>query len=101
MSPSIEKTTHEPLLNNAVSILRALAHPLRINILSYIETNEPVNVNHIYRNLQLDQSVASQHLKILRDQQLVTTSRRGKFIFYSLNREKLKRILETVYRFTG
>ena len=101
MNRPIEKITSSVLLKTAVSMLRAVAHPLRIKLLTFIEKHEPVNVNVIYRELQLDQSVASQHLKILRDQQLVCTTRKGKYIFYSLNREKLKRILEAVYDFTG
>lgn len=101
MSRVVEKVVESPLLKTAVIILRALSHPLRIKLLLFIEKHEPVNVNIICHELQLDQSVASQQLKILRDQQLVTTIRKGKFIFYSLNREKLNRIVEAVYNFTG
>lgn len=81
--------------------MRALTHPLRIALLNFITDHEPVNVNKIYQALNVEQSVASQHLKILRDQNLVLTRRQGKFIFYSVNHAKLTRILKSVYGFTG
>ena len=40
----------------------------------------------------MEQSVASQHLAILRRAGVVTTERDGKFIFYSLNVERIREI---------
>ena len=79
-------------LHDASITLRAIAHPLRLKILSYIDKNDPVNVHDIFSNLNLDQSVTSQQLNILRASNLVKTNRKGKFIFYSLNYENIARI---------
>jgi predicted transcriptional regulator len=54
-------------------ILRALAHPLRMKILEFIDKNKTINVNKIYNTLKLEQSITSQHLKILRASGLVHT----------------------------
>jgi predicted transcriptional regulator len=35
-------------LKNSAEILRALAHPLRLQILEFIDDNETINVNKIY-----------------------------------------------------
>ena len=43
-------------LDNSTDILRALAHPLRIKILSFIDQNDEINVNKIYNTLDLEQS---------------------------------------------
>ena len=43
-----------------------------------------MTVTDIYVKLRLEQSVASQHLAILRKAGVVQTERDGKFIFYSL-----------------
>ena len=74
------------------SLLRSLAHPLRIKMLNFIELNQPVNVNSIYKELMMDQSIASQHLRILKDKQMVTYKRKGKEIYYSLNLDNLAKV---------
>ncbi|MFZ4542881.1 MAG: ArsR/SmtB family transcription factor [Saprospiraceae bacterium] len=72
-------------LDVSSEILRALAHPLRLQILEFIDKNKSINVNKIYNTLKLEQSITSQHLRILRAAGLVTTHRKGKFILYEVN----------------
>lgn len=72
-------------LQYSSEILRALAHPLRMKILEFIDQNDTINVNKIYNTLKLEQSITSQHLRILRLAGLVQTERDGKFIHYSIN----------------
>jgi ArsR family transcriptional regulator, virulence genes transcriptional regulator len=79
-------------LHSAGILLRAISHPLRLKILSFIDKHKPVNVHSIYTNLNLDQSIASQQLNILRASNLVKTTREGKFIFYTVNYETIERI---------
>ena len=73
-------------------IMRAIAHPLRMKIMGYIDKNKSVNVNKIYNALGLEQSITSQHLRILRTADLVKTKREGKFIYYSLNYDKIAKV---------
>lgn len=80
-------------------ILRALAHPLRMKILEFIDQNDTINVNKIYNTLKLEQSITSQHLKILRLAGLVTTNREGKFIHYSIDYDKLNLAVEAINGF--
>jgi DNA-binding transcriptional ArsR family regulator len=79
------KTIENSKLNEVIYILRAIAHPLRLKIISFIDKNNSVHVNKIYSSLNLEQSITSQHLKILRNAKLVNTIRKGKFIYYNLN----------------
>ena len=51
-------------LQTSAEILRALAHPLRMEILEFIDQNKSINVNKIYNTLKLEQSITSQHLRI-------------------------------------
>ncbi|TXF88358.1 helix-turn-helix transcriptional regulator [Neolewinella aurantiaca] len=76
-------------LDVSSEILRALAHPLRMRILEFIDQNKLINVNKIYSSLNLEQSITSQHLRILRQTGLVATEREGKFIHYKLNYDRL------------
>ena len=74
------------ILKNAKMRVRALNHPLRQSILSVIKSNKNrINVTDIYVKLRIEQSVASQHLAILRGGRFVTTKRDGKTIWYSVN----------------
>ena len=78
--------------NLAKLAIRALANSLRIKILQIIVDKKEVNVNVIYGLLQIEQSITSQHLKVLRDANLVSTRRDGKMIYYTFNEERYSEI---------
>jgi len=82
-------------VKEAMLVLRALNHQLRRNILKTIlDKKNSLTVSEIYALLLLEQSVASQHLAILRKAGAVKTQRDGKFIFYSVNVEKIEKIVD-------
>ena len=83
-------------LRKAVLVLRAINHKLRQRMIDLLEENEQMTVTDIYIKLRLEQSVASQHLAILRRAGVVSTDRNGKFIYYSLNKERLSQISQLV-----
>jgi DNA-binding transcriptional ArsR family regulator len=80
------------VLKKAALILRAINHKRRKQILQLIHENKRMTVTTIYVKLRLEQSVASQHLAILRTARFVITERDGKFIFYSINYERIKEV---------
>ena len=77
-------------------VLRALNHKLRQQILNLIESEKKITVTEIYVRLRLEQSVASQHLAILRRAGIVTTQRDGKFIYYTVNYKRIEEITGVV-----
>lgn len=81
-------------------ILRAINHKLRLTILKLIAEKDQITVSEIYSHLLLEQSVASQHLAILRKAGFVKTKRNGKFIYYSVNRDKIAELNRLVGEFT-
>ena len=88
-------------LKKAAMILRALNHKLRQQIVKLIDENAKLTVTEIYIRLRLEQSVASQHLAILRRAGIVKTSRDGKFIYYSVNSSRIGDIMKFVQDLTG
>jgi DNA-binding transcriptional ArsR family regulator len=84
-------------IKKSALILRAVNHKLRQQILKLIDEKGKVTVTEIYINLRLEQSVASQHLAILRKAGFVDTSRDGKFIYYSVNKPRFNDLV----RFTS
>jgi ArsR family transcriptional regulator len=77
-------------LATANGIMRAIAHPLRIKILSIIDEQGSACVFEIFQKLNLEQSIVSQQLRILRNAGLVKTRREGKFINYSIDYSKVE-----------
>ena len=79
-------------LKKAALILRAVNHKLRQQIMKLIHQSDKMTVTEIYVKLRLEQSVASQHLAILRKAGFVNTVRDGKFIYYSVNQGRLDQV---------
>lgn len=88
-------------LNYSCNLMRALAHPLRLKILEYIDQKGETNVNKIYHELQIEQSITSQHLKILRLAGVVLGRREGKKVYYTINYPIVAKAGRAVDRFLG
>lgn len=76
-------------IEKAAELLKAVAHPLRLKLLKLIHEKKEVHVNVLYHTLKIEQSITSQHLKVLRGVDAVHTRRDGKKIFYSINYNRL------------
>jgi len=83
-------------ISKAASVLRAVRHSLRQKMIHLIDEQPGITVTDIYTALNLEQSVASQHLAILRRGNLVYTQRAGKYILYHVNYDTLNDIKEPV-----
>ena len=76
-------------IKKASIVVRAINHKLRQVMLQLIGERDKITVTEIFLHLRLEQSVASQHLAVLRKSGFVKTKREGKFIYYSVNRQRL------------
>ncbi len=91
----LSKSQNE-ILNKAKMKIRALNHPLRQKMLALIKSKRNrMNVTDIYKSLRIEQSVASQHLAILRRQGIATTERDGKTIWYSVDDSAIRHLLRS------
>lgn len=86
-------------MKKAILILRALNHKLRQQILKLLDERRKMTVTEIYIELRLEQSVTSQHLAILRRANLVSATREGKFIYYSINYKRVTEVNRFVEEF--
>jgi DNA-binding transcriptional ArsR family regulator len=73
----------KPLADEATSLLKALAHPLRLTICCQLRDTE-MSVGDIETQLGFKQPRLSRELAKLRDEGLVETRRESKVIFYRL-----------------
>lgn len=81
------------VLRKAVLVLRAVNHKLRQEMIRILTEEGKMTVTELYVRLRLEQSVASQHLALLRRAGVVVTSREGKFIHYSVDHGRMDEIL--------
>lgn len=92
VTPAAELKIDVMQLKKAALVLRAINHKLRQQLIKLIHQNGKMTVTEIYVKLRLEQSVASQHLAILRKAGLVNTLRDGKFVYYSVNYLRLDQV---------
>ncbi len=75
------------------ALLKALGHPVRLQILSVLRQGEAC-VCHLEAVLGQRQAYISQHLMRLREDQLVTDRREGMNVFYALADKSIERLLD-------
>lgn len=88
-------------LKKAALVLRSMNHKLRQQMIKLLDENKRMTVTEIYVKLRLEQSVASQHLAILRRAGIVMTQRDGKFIYYAVNYPRVAEVNNFVEDLVG
>ena len=81
---------------HAARMLKSLANDHRLMILCLLAEGE-MSVGQISQYIDLDQSPLSQHLARLRSEGLVKTRKVSQTVYYSLDSEQAKAIIETLY----
>lgn len=82
--------------DDATDTLKTLANPHRLMALCELVTSE-LSVGDLAERLGVRDQAMSQHLSILRAKGFVATRREGQSIYYSLARNDVRRIIETLY----
>jgi ArsR family transcriptional regulator len=75
-------------------LFKALAHPTRIQVLNLLKDGE-LCVCEIYEDLELNQSNISQHLKVLKDQDIVESRKDGVKVIYKVKDKEVWEILNS------
>ncbi|MCX6269835.1 MAG: metalloregulator ArsR/SmtB family transcription factor [Bacteroidetes bacterium] len=91
-------TLDSELLEKVATRLKALTHPMRIAIIDLLLEKEKLTVTEIYKHCKIDQASASTHLKILKENGVLSSARDGKMRIYSVNTKTLKSIIDCVDR---
>lgn len=83
-------------LEQAANMLKAIAHPMRIAILGYLEDGKKLTVTEIHELLNIEQSTTSHHLGILKDKGVLASKREGKNTYYYLKHCSLSNIVDCI-----
>jgi len=97
--PKFVPTLTEEEAVSQARLLKALADPTRLRILSLLSRHEgEVCVFEIVESFTLEQPTISHHLRILRDAGLVDCRKRGLWAYYYVRRDALGRAQEVINR---
>ena len=82
--------------SQACGLLKALANPDRLLLLCQLSQGEHC-VGELEERLDIQQPTLSQQLTVLRLEQLVSTRREGKQIFYSIASKEAMAVMQVLY----
>lgn len=80
----------------AAEMLKAIAHPMRIAIVSYLDGGVKLTVTEIHERLGIEQSTTSHHLGILKNKGVLSSKRVGKNTYYFLKHQELRGLLDCI-----
>ena len=79
-----------PGLDEGAKLFKALGDETRLSIIRQLAEQKEVCACDFLACCDLAQPTVSHHLKVLREAELVSTEKRGLWVYYTLNREKLE-----------
>ncbi len=86
-------TLNPEKLEKVAFILKTIAHPLRISIISLLVTNDKLCVNDICELLSSEQSLTSHHLSNMKLSGILGSAREGKKIYYFLKLQEVVTVI--------
>ena len=81
---------------DAAALLKAMANEQRLLILCNLQDG-PLTVGELNERIDLSQSALSQHLAVLRESGIVTTTREAQSITYELPKGAVTRVIGILY----
>ncbi|PRH82993.1 ArsR/SmtB family transcription factor [Arenimonas caeni] len=100
-SPAAPATPSVQLIESAseaaAELLKAMANPQRLRVLCLLVERE-MSVGEINALVPLSQSALSQHLAVLRENNLVSTRREAQTVYYSVADGTVHDVIEVLHR---
>ncbi|MDV3123788.1 metalloregulator ArsR/SmtB family transcription factor [Mycobacterium sp. 21AC1] len=94
MPHSFLGSPEQPLYEIKANLFKALAHPARIRILEILSANDQSTpVSAILAETEIEPTLLSQHLAVLKRHHVVRGQRVGNAVFYELAHPKISELL--------
>jgi len=81
---------------HAAEVLKAVAHPVRLQIIELLETKE-MSVGDIVAALGGKQAITSQQLNMMKDKGVLNCRRSGTKVYYRIENQNVVRLLHCIY----
>lgn len=75
-------------------ILKAISHPLRLEVLELLEEKQPQSVGELLEQIDVEPSLLSHHLTKMKDKRILESFRDGRNIYYHLAFKEVTKIFD-------
>ena len=89
------KSSFDLLMNRASDVFQALSHPLRLSICFELSKAEQ-SVSQLCDSLRQPQHSISQHLALLRKQNVVKARKQSRQVFYEISDPQVQKVLNCI-----
>ena len=89
------KSSFDLLMNRASDVFQALSHPLRLSICFELSASEQ-SVSQLCASLRQPQHSISQHLALLRKQNVVKARKQSRQVFYQISDPQVQKVLNCI-----
>ena len=95
-----DRDTEAFTYESAAEVLKALGHPVRLQILRYIMNSpkQQTTVMEMVSALGIHQATASQHLKMMKSYNILESRRFRTSIIYRVRESAIKNVIKTILR---
>lgn len=94
MPSAFPGSPEQPLYEIKANLFKALAHPARIRVLEILSSNaRPTTVSEILAETEIEPTLLSQHLAVLKRHQVVRAQRVGNAVYYDLAHPSISDLL--------
>lgn len=84
-------------LKSAAQVLRKLAHPVRLNIIRFINEHPECSAGEIEEAMGTTQSMTSQHLSALKHTGVIDCQKKANVCHFYIKNKNVLRLLDCVY----
>lgn len=81
---------------HVAEVLKAMAHPVRIQIVKFLEKGEKC-VGDITASVKGKQSITSQQLNMMKDKGVLSCRKEGAKVFYKIQNKNVIKLLHCIY----
>ena len=97
--PMTKTKTPEDMIGLTVGLLKAIAHPARLTIIKMLDEQFSLAVQEISERLQMEQSLTSHHLAVMREKGVLGCLRKGQRMMYYLKLRPIIQILNSIEQY--
>ncbi len=84
-------------LGKVAEIFEALAYPVRLEVLELLEDGKSYSVGEILKEVKIEPSLLSHHLKKMKNIGIIESFRNGRNIYYKLVLKEITKIFDCIY----
>lgn len=78
-------------------LLKAVAHPIRLCLVTKLMQTEKLNVTHFTGCMEASQSNISQHLRKLKDANILGSEKKEQMVYYFIINDKVREIINILF----